>query len=498
VRLLRQRYSDQLFTHCWRLLCLFAGCALSGLLIGSHLNAMAQSCPQTPTPTISSPQPPNDVCIPDGFAGLPIDYFDDYSWRAFIALIWPTLSGQRGTPDTAKTPGDSGPRVFETYKALWEIFHPDGSAPSSSSFNDYERAQFNTCKESVGFGDLVLASFSKFSDLGQAGFGSLLGPIADQHGHYVRYLILYNSSEFNFIEDKALFLRSKIPSAATAPDSAPALQFPDGSIDIKAAWIDMAGFSDAQRGRYYTRPAIVLDPQSGKCSISTVGLVGLHIVQKTPTRPQWIWSTFEQIDNVPPAEPGSPGAFAFNDGNPAQSMPASNPLPLDPLDPHPTPFDIVRISSAPIHPNTIRTNAKYRSLLSGSVWKNYQLVMIQWPVGNGSQPVPATQTGGIKFTFPGLGATSAFANTTLETFQQGNSRTGCMNCHNLARGSADFVWSLLDHAFPPCSSTPDLFISDPRFRELMDLLQSAKRDLRSTAARTNGRAARRRKPEKPQ
>ena len=36
-----------------------------------------------------------------------------------------------------------------------------------------------------------------------------------------------------------------------------------------------------------------------KCTQRTMGLVGLHIVSKTPARPQWIWSTFEQVDNVP-------------------------------------------------------------------------------------------------------------------------------------------------------------------------------------------------------
>ena len=71
-------------------------------------------------------------------------------------------------------------------------------------------------------------------------------------------------------------------------------------MDIKSAWIDMTNVPNPSR--YYTRLAWLVDPISGQCSPApvTVGLVGLHIVQKTPTRPQWIWSTFEQIDNVPP------------------------------------------------------------------------------------------------------------------------------------------------------------------------------------------------------
>ena len=40
------------------------------------------------------------------------------------------------------------------------------------------------------------------------------------------------------------------------------------------------------------------------CAESDVALVGLHIAIKTASRPQWIWSTFEQVDNVPPAGEG--------------------------------------------------------------------------------------------------------------------------------------------------------------------------------------------------
>lgn len=452
-----------------------------------HQIGVAQSCPQVPIPTISSPTPPSDVCIPNGFNGLPIDYFDDFSWRAFVAIVWPATAGHRATPDTAKTVGAVGPRVFDTYKALWEIFHPDGSAPSSAAFNDYETPDFNACKAQLNFGDLVLASFSKFSDLGQAGFGTLIGPLADQNGHYVRYLTLYNSSEFDFIRGKALYLRSNIPPTPTAPNSPPALQFPNGSIDVKAAWVDMTGFSDAQRARFYTREATVLDSQSGTCSKLTVGLAGLHIVSKTPSRPQWIWSTFEHVDNVPPAQPGSLG-FTFNNGNANQPMPASNPLPLSPLNPAPSPFNVVRIASNPIHPNTAATNAKYRKLLAGTVWQNYQLVMTQWPIGAGSQPVPDTQSGAINNTFPGGGAVSAFANTTMETFDQANPRTGCMNCHNSARLTGDFLWSMLDHAFPPSASTPDLFITDIRFRNLREILEETKTDLKPAAPRSNKNA----------
>ena len=54
----------------------------------------------------------------------PYPDFDTFSWRAFIALNWPSLTdpAHRGEPDRAKRLGDPGPRVWETFKARYELF----------------------------------------------------------------------------------------------------------------------------------------------------------------------------------------------------------------------------------------------------------------------------------------------------------------------------------------------------------------------------------------
>jgi hypothetical protein len=98
---------------------------------------------QTPKPVVNSPTPPPDVSVPANFGGNPIAFFDDYSWRIFIAMVWPGEKNQRGQPDKTKTLSDPGPRVFETYKALHEVFHNDGSKPAagwgSSHFSRQQR-----------------------------------------------------------------------------------------------------------------------------------------------------------------------------------------------------------------------------------------------------------------------------------------------------------------------------------------------------------------------
>jgi hypothetical protein len=422
-----------------------------------------------PPAIVNSPEIPKDVSIPKEFQGNPIEFFDDYSWRTFIALVWPALKDQRGLPDTNAgiTVGSPGPRVFETYKANWELFHDDGSAPAD--WNKFEPKEFNPCGVDTGWGDLTLGSFSQFSELGQAGVGTLVGPLVAQpaaHPSYVRFLTGFNKIEFDFILDpaqtkpaKPLYLRKNL-------DAAKPVTFPNWSMDVKSAWMDMS--HAANRDRYYTRQAWVLDPATGKCSQIIVGLVGFHAVQKTPSRPQWIWTTFEHVDNVPPAEPGAPGTFAFNDGTPA-AMPLNNPYSLSPL-PIPTaaPYNVTRIK--PIHDSTMATNAAYRKALNGTIWQNYQLVMTQWPLKAGMPNLPGTPDQ----TFPGFPVgtndKTAFANTTMETFDQRTVRNGCMNCHNSTQLESDFVWSLEDHAFPP-TPAGSLMKRAP-FREFRKLIET--------------------------
>jgi hypothetical protein len=404
------------------------------------------------------------VCIPDNFPANanPIKFFDDYSWRIFIAMVWPARQGQRGVPDTGQTISAPGPRVFETYKSAWEVFHRDGSTPAA--WDIYEGAPFNACNQSVQFGDIVLASFSKFGDIGQADFGTLVGPLVTQNMTYARYLTTLNRVEFDQISSNNWFLRANLGTSANP------LTFNNGAIDVKSAWIDMTGIAHPER--YYKSAAWILDPATGQCTQKQVGLVGIHIVQKTPSRPQWIWSSFEQIDNIP--QTGAQAPFAFNDGS-GTSMPNNNPIHFPPPDVPPLKFNVQRLT--PINPSTLNTNREYRAALAqqNSVWQFYQLVTTQWPLQlNPPQPIPPTQPGTPNATFPGNGATSAFANVTMETFDQTAIRRGCMNCHNQTKVESDFLWVLHTHAFPV--EDPNVLLRDPSFRGLKELLEVHRED----------------------
>ena len=294
----------------WLLISARAAVAASLLVILAPLAASAQAPCPSPVPTAVAPPNltapaatlvPDDACIPAMMVNppVPLEYFDDYSWRAFIALVWPALKGQRGVPDPGLPITTTGvPLVFETYKADWETFQPNGAPPSE--FNSNESYWTGNPSQSpcplVKPGDFLLAPIAKFGNVGLAGTGDLVAVLVAQNGTFVRYLAAYNQTEFNQILKNQYFLAANLPQNKNPVG--PNIVFQNGSIDIKSAWIDMTNVPNP--GRYYTRPAWLVDPISGKCTSAavSVGLVGLHIVQKTPTRPQWIWSTFEQIDNV--------------------------------------------------------------------------------------------------------------------------------------------------------------------------------------------------------
>jgi hypothetical protein len=372
-----------------------------------------------------------------------IAVFDDYSWRAFIALNWPAKPGLRGVPDGTKRIGDfsdlDGKVVWQTWKADYELSEPEGMEPAEWS----PVGGFTPHRDlpSTGSGSkLVLGSFSGFSDFNQAGNGRFGGPLVAQNHTYVRFEVRLNEAEFNFLRNQQLDRPARLSTG-----DGPGMRFPNNCVAVKAAWkiIKQDELSAAQ-GRYYMVDALVFDPPTNSYRLQKVGLVGLHIVQKTAMRPQWVWSSFEQIDNVP--EPGvtpSPGRlYSFNDPSKPQVLsPATAPLPISktnpPLD-NPKVMQVVRAKK--IAESTSKTNEAYHALLKGSVWENYELVMTQWPKfpepeGENGAPFPGEFTGPDPMT--------NIANTTMETYFQRSASTSCMACHDVARRKgSDFVWFL--------------------------------------------------------
>ena len=407
----------------------------------------------------------------------PYPDFDNFAWRAFIALNWPSLSdpAHRGEPDRVKTLADPGPRVWETFKARYELFQvgPDGRPIAPKPWATYEAA--NPCGANLDNRAKTLATFEPFMDFNQSAFlpGVGANPLVAQNRTYTRYEARINEPEYSALALKGLSL------GETLPDPAHPVELPAGSIAVKAAWKVLTGAdAPAVRARYYVvENANVVDVAKTLaagghvvCSKSDVALVGLHIVIRTKSRPQGLWSTFEHVDNVPPAGEGEAREpDAREAGAPYSYFDASKPklglwptfgrpdtLPVSMSHPpkiEPEPMQVVR--RHPIHASTMALNRAYWALpgIQGTVWEHYMLVASQWP----TIPLPrAPQNDGGYFPGQPLDANAPrenyqaadapkenLVNTTIETYFQ-DPPSSCMSCHQSLSNALgrDFVGML--------------------------------------------------------
>jgi hypothetical protein len=157
-------------------------------------------------------------------------------------------------------------------------------------------------------------------DQGQAGDDDQL---LDVNNATVLYDIRFNSEMYNAIVGGNLYTEA-LYSAACKPDGsgncANPLYLPPttvttpaaaGSVEIKSAWRDFGTPGACPAQQFY-------------CN-GRLGLVGLHIVQKTQSHGEWIWMSFEHAANDPdcypygdaPVSPVSPLGTPWSFFNPA-------------------------------------------------------------------------------------------------------------------------------------------------------------------------------------
>ena len=416
--------------------------------------------------------------------------FQSLSWQLLKFLVWPASPERRGQPDTSKTiTSPEGPRTFETLKADWEVLLEGATRPAA--WNDYPSTA-SPCRNRPGLrrGELVLASFHEFGNLaaGEPDIGHVL---VAQNRTYVRYQAAFNEKAFQKIVDNKLYdaaVVSGIPPAPSGTLVREDARHDDGALTVKSAWIELP----AERGevgayidpsRFYFRDAWVQHPERGDCRRARVGLVGLHVVYKTPSRPQWIWATFEHVDNVPEVNDPPGRNYTFHNGDPGTSMtddpdpdfriprPAGAAGPGDP----PRAFQVERLQK--IEHDVLVANQLWQEKFAsiGSVWQNYKLIMTQWP-GFPFAPLQGVDGADPQYDCA-LRGDRATANTTMETFLQTQDQCvvslTCMGCHDMAR-KVDFIWALKMNPFrSPATDAPSSRAG--AIRSLQDVLRNKHR-----------------------
>ena len=381
--------------------------------------------------------------------------YAELAWRDFIALNFPAEITPQGKlePTPSKEHGldyhaGDYSAVWQTWPEARDIFLPGAAVPAGFGTGHQAPAD---CLRKDASGRLELTDKIVLDEYVQA---DRMGPVIDKQGQYVRYGLSFSKPMFDYITAHQLYsTEGQAAMDTNNPDrDKQTIQFPagqystndnpamTGSIFVKSSW-KILDASD-NKSSFYRSQAYVYDQAGGafadeptvkeQCSLKPIGLVGFHIVHLTRSAPQWVWATFEHVDNGPwlndftstlkrgytffdaakcPASGGVPSC-AFD------TVPAA---PWNPQRPGQTPTQLVRLAAP--GKLALAVNEQYNNRIKttypDSVWANYFLVDVQFPTnvktaggGQGAAvPNPA---------YPdGMPATSFLSNSTMETYIPG-------------------------------------------------------------------------------
>ena len=399
--------------------------------------------------------------------------FDFYSWRTFIALNSPAdekITIEKSQADTPTRWED-----MDNFKQLLDVMllaklQPP-KWPSDRAAMETERKRL-VPKECVDLHNkmpnrmIVKMIEESFNEPFKT------GPLIDQQGHYAIFDILMNREMFEYIMAHRLNTKAGQMSAA---NSGLLVDFPPGqntgatlgAFMLKVSWKSLTSEEKAAKN-FHMVDALVLmpppdDPKAARpCLEETLGLVGFHAVHKTVGRPQWIWTSFEHVKNVPDKDEVAAnkfdGPYNFFSVSCKDDCPARNATPPRPWDPDPTlklrfrkddSFKSQIVRETPLTDAAKNMNKIFQSMLQNSVWKNYMLISTQWPSAAACTSLhsqrtdsPAPRTDFLKQ--PDMTCSPAptfLANSTLETYSQADSEgdvplasSSCIACHGNAVG----------------------------------------------------------------
>lgn len=422
--------------------------------------------------------------------------FDFYSWRTFIALNSPanvSIPIDKAEADTPTRWED-----MASFKQLLDVMLPAGLEPKwpldrEGMKKERDRLMPEACKKlqqnDPKLRDRMIVKMIEESY--NEPFKT--GPLIDQQGRYAIFDILMNREMFKYITDNHLNTK-----AGQAENSDLAVDFPPGVADqpaqagkpfvpgtlgafmLKVSWKILTDAEIAGKTFHMIKALVLMPPNADRpeaarlCLPETLGLVGFHAVHKTKTRPQWIWTTFEHILNVPDRDEVTANKLAdhynFFDAKCKVNCPPQNATPPRPWDPDPTlglsfrrenSFRSQIVRETPLTNAAKNMNMVFHSMLPrNSVWQNYMLISTQWPSAfngcaslpskNANEPPPDTDF----LKQPDMTCSPAptyLANSTLETYSQADPKanpkadpfdmpevplatSSCIACHSNAVG----------------------------------------------------------------
>ena len=406
--------------------------------------------------------------------------FDLYSWQMFFAVNWPTNDAGQAGPTLTDT--SFGAPRWTLWNKSPDVYRVDGATPAACTAGAGPKPMILKAPKKGEPGARPLVAVSKtltpfaeqadanprttrflgvisavgevtvntdLSDIQQA----FTGPLIDQNGEFVYYEIMIDPNETGYLCQTGLYnINGQVAfsGAGNKVDMPIGIDTTDwsGSFELKIAWkVLKPGVDDPTR--FFTQDAYIKDEDANNKEITRkvkVGLVGMHIGHKTKSSPQWIWSTFEQVDNLdvdPVAHPKLSPSFT----NPNCPICTPNVLPVAINGVYPrTPVQAWR--SIPIPGDKVALNRQVQAAMAsiGSVWQYYQLIDTQWPTSPSTPPSQWNSLPDGVVNKPGGNATPVFlTNITMETYFQGPTAAACTKQEIPASSS---------YVCPPTPATP--------------------------------------------
>jgi len=340
------------------------------LLVGAYTGIVISRVHAASTLSVV-PQVPDELNppynSPTGSGGAPNatpDQATAFAWQEFIALNWPA-GPQQGQPNQRDMPsptckfGDpacTGPTVWQTFRGKVEIFPAMGNtppgypkvSPSDTSFG-YDATPIYKYQSAVPACDASQQNdptpWVNLDETDQITLNQMYAGVADGSSpgnsapQLIRFVAKANRNEYVYAARNGWW--NAIPSdvvkatkayimmnKASPPSDSPTMVSQQyGTIETKSAWRPLSQ-TETNSGRFHTQRVrfYELGKTTGSLCFrdATWGLVALHIIQKTPSAPYFIYATFEQADNLLTAD-GKPVEDV--DGNVLQPAPATQTTP---------------------------------------------------------------------------------------------------------------------------------------------------------------------------
>jgi hypothetical protein len=311
------------------------------------------------------------------------------STQASQPVVWETYRSKVETfPGIGNPPGyangpsqqygfDVAPQYIYGTRTTTPPTPPDGPTPTGAIQNNpggtpQDVLNVPACPSQPS---VATPSYINLDEITQIGLDSMFAGVlpptvtnptaqnANAQPQLIRFLAKGNRTFYNYVAQKqywyhgADYTKAKNNFATAAmmnqyPPPAPTINLPAGTVLVKAAWRPLAPGETA--AGFHTKTVRFYDvnatSQTPCYREQTWALVALHIIQKTPTAPNFIFATFEYAANILTASGQS-----VEDNNGA----IVNAPPGDPMDPRLNYFDtgykpILPLYYSPAYPKGVR------------------------------------------------------------------------------------------------------------------------------------------------